>query len=66
MAFWNFAHGVLHMHVWMPPTLLLGILMIVTGWIHGRKQKKREKDYTEELQGETPEASAQTDKEVPV
>lgn len=66
MALWNFTHGVLHMHVWMLPTILLGMIMIVTGWIHGRKQKKREKEFTEELQGQTPEALTQTDKEVSV
>lgn len=66
MAFWNFTHGVLHMHVWMLPTIVLGVIMALTGWIHGRRQKKREKDYNEALQGATPEAPAQTDEEVQV
>lgn len=59
MAFWNFTHGVLHMHVWLLPAIVAGIIMVVTGLIHGRNQKKRQEKYEEELRGDLAPAPAE-------
>lgn len=57
MAFWNFTHGVLHMHVWLLPAIVVGIIMLVVGLVHRENQKNREEDYNKELRGEIPEAA---------
>lgn len=63
MAFWNFTHGVLHMHVWLLPAIVVGIIMIVAGLIHKDNQRKRQEEFEKQLRGESPEAVG---KEVPV
>lgn len=45
----GFEHNMLHMCFWTLPALLCGAVMIVMGLVHGRNQKKREKDFEEEL-----------------
>lgn len=64
MALWNFTHGVLHMHFWLLPSIIVAVVMAVTGAVHGRNQKKRKEDYEEELRGETPEAPEADSEEV--
>lgn len=56
MAFWNFAHNILHMHVYLLPSILVGVGMLVTGMVHKKNQEDREEEYNKELRGETPEA----------
>ena len=51
MAFWNFCHDTLHMHVWMLPSLIGGLGMLITGLTHKKKQDDREKDYNDQLAG---------------
>lgn len=50
MAYWNFTHYVLHMHMWMLPALITGAVMAVSGLVHSKRQKDRRKKYNEELQ----------------
>lgn len=64
MAFWNFTHDVLHMHVWLLPSIVVGIGMLVTGLVHRQNQKEREEDFNKELRGETPEAPEAAGEEV--
>ena len=64
MAFWNFSHNVLHMHVYLLPSIIVGIGMLVAGLVHRKNQKNRDEDYTKELRGETPEAPAAEEGEV--
>lgn len=61
MAFWNFSHNILHMHVYMLPSILVGICMIVAGLVHKNKQDDREDEYNKELSGEQPEAPKVTE-----
>lgn len=66
MAFWNFSHNILHMHVWMLPTILLVVVMIAAGLIHSRKEKKRKEEYNKELRGEIPGTPDRINEEVKV
>ena len=59
MAFWNFTHDVLNMHVYLLPSIVVGIGMLVTGLVHSKNQKKRQDDYNKQLQGEPPEAKTE-------
>lgn len=59
MAFWNFTHDALNMHVYLLPSIVVGIGMLVTGLVHGKNQKKRQDDYNKQLQGETSEAKTE-------
>lgn len=56
MAFWNFSHNVLHMHVYLLPSIVAAATMLITGLVHKKKQKDREEEFNKELRGETPEA----------
>lgn len=48
MNFWNFVHYSLGLHVYEFLTILTAAVMAVVGVIHGVKQIKREKKYSEE------------------
>lgn len=47
---YNFIHQTLGLCFWDLPALLLGVLMIVMFAVHRHNQKKREKDFEEELE----------------
>lgn len=49
MRFYEFAHSI-GIHVWEIPALIVALLMIVVGLFHWRNQRKREKDFDEELE----------------
>lgn len=55
MAFWNFCHDVLHVHVYLLPSLLVGIAMVAAGLVHNKEYNKRQDKYNEELSGQSPE-----------
>ena len=46
---YEFAHGA-GIHFWDIPSIMVLILMLVVGGIHTQRQRKREKDFEEELQ----------------
>ena len=41
-------HDIWAVCFWTPPAFLVGLLMIVTGLVHWRNQRKREKDFVKE------------------
>ena len=45
-----FDHNVLHLCFWTLPALILAVAMVIIGLVHGHKQKKREKDFEEQLE----------------
>ena len=44
-----FDHGVLHIHFWTLPAILVALIMLIMILVHNHKQKKREKDFEKEL-----------------
>ncbi len=60
MAYWNFIHNTLGIHVYWIGALVFGIVAIVNTLVHNHKQKKREKKFEEELNPE----EATTEEEV--
>lgn len=47
---YQFIHNSLGLCFWDIPALLVGIMMIVVFAVHRHNQKKREKDFEEELE----------------
>ena len=45
-----FDHNVLHLCFWTLPALLLAVAMVAVGLVHGHRQKKREKEFEEQLE----------------
>ena len=46
---YEFAHNI-GIHFWDIPSIIVLILIAVVGIVHTRQQKKREKDFEEELE----------------
>lgn len=55
MALWDFTHDVLNMHVYLLPSIIVGVAMLVTGFVHGKNQKNRQEEFNEELRANSPE-----------
>lgn len=47
---YQFVHNSLGLHFWDIPALLVGVIMIVVFAVHRHNQKKREKDFEDELE----------------
>ena len=45
-----FDHGVLHIHFWTLPAILVALIMLIMILVHNHKQKKREKDFEKEME----------------
>ncbi len=44
-----FDHNVLHICFWTLPAIIVGVVMIVMAVVHNRNQKKRQKEFDEEM-----------------
>ncbi len=40
-----FDHGVLHIHFWTLPAIIIALVMVIMVLVHNHKQKKREKEF---------------------
>lgn len=56
---YNFIHQTLGLCFWDLPALLVGVLMIVMFAVHRHNQKKREKDFQEELEDKIKEITGE-------
>ena len=53
MFFYNlymFDHNILHICFWTLPAIIVGLAMIIMAVVHNRNQKKREKEFEEEME----------------
>ena len=57
-----FVHNSLGLHFWDLPALLVGVIMIVMLIVHTHNQKKREKDFEEELDQKIQDLREELDK----
>lgn len=46
---YTFVHEVLRICFWTLPALIVGVVMLVMALVHNRNQKKREKEFEEEM-----------------
>ena len=51
-SLYEFVHETLNMCFWTLPALITGVVMVVMGLVHGHNQKKREKDFEEQMEKE--------------
>ena len=56
---YNFDHNVLHICFWTLPAIIVGVVMVIMAVWHNRNQKKREKEFEEEM-GKKPIADLET------
>ncbi len=50
MIIWEYVHETIGLHIWDIPAAAALLAAAVTGILHWRRQKRREKDHEEHLQ----------------